>query len=210
MGGSRESGAERRRPGSDGGEGDGERDGGGGADGGGSRILASAHLGEGRWPELSEFEFGLIVCWQAFGRWMVRAMRAAGEPELGVNDVLVLHHVHHRGREKRLADICFTLGFEDTHVVTYALRKLATAGLVSGRKSGKEVFYSTTGAGAEAIERYRRVRESCLLVDEAVQVGDLRLDGNEARPAEILAAMARRLHSASGWYDQAARTASSL
>ena len=176
----------------------------------GVRILASAHLGAGPWPELSEFEYGLIVSWHAFERWMVRCVRAAGHPELGVNDVLVLHHVHHRGREKRQADICFTLGYEDTHVVTYALRKLASAGLVSGRKVGKEVFYSTTREGAAAVERYRQMRERCLLDDEVTQFGDARLDDDDRDAAAALSAMARRLRAASGWYDQAARAVSSL
>jgi predicted MarR family transcription regulator len=30
--------------------------------------------------ELSEFEFGLIVAWNAFSRWAVRCMAAAGCP----------------------------------------------------------------------------------------------------------------------------------
>ena len=174
------------------------------------RILSSDHLGSGRWPELSEFEFGLIVSWHAFERWMVRCMRAAGQPELGVNDILVLHHVHHRGREKRLADICFTLGYEDTHVVTYALRKLATAGLVDGRKIGKEVFYATTDAGAAAIERYREMRDRCLLDDEITQLRDNRDPDDDRTTGAALSAMARRLRAASGWYDQAARAVSSL
>ncbi len=174
------------------------------------RILSSAHLGSGRWPELSEFEFGLIVAWHAFERWMVRCMRAAGQPDLGVNDILVLHHVHHRGREKRIADICFTLGYEDTHVVTYALRKLATAGLVDGRKNGKEVFYATTDEGAATIARYREMRERCLLADEIAQLREPGESVDDGEAGAALSTMARRLRAASGWYDQAARAVSSL
>ncbi|MET0506573.1 MAG: winged helix DNA-binding protein [Burkholderiaceae bacterium] len=179
-------------------------------DDGRSRILSSVPSGSNHWPELSEFEFGLIVSWHAFERWVVRCMRAAGLPDLGLNDVLVLHQVHHRGREKRLADICFTLGYEDTHVVTYALRKLAAAGLVNARKVGKEMRYSTTAQGDGAIDRYRRLRERCLLDGEAARFGDARLDGSDGDTAAVLSMMARRLRAASGWYDQAARAASSL
>lgn len=141
---------------------------------------------------------------------MVRCMRAAGQPDLGVNDILVLHHVHHRGREKRIADICFTLGYEDTHVVTYALRKLATAGLVDGRKNGKEVFYATTDEGAATIARYREMRERCLLADEIAQLREPGESVDDGEAGAALSTMARRLRAASGWYDQAARAVSSL
>ena len=106
------------------------------------RILSSAHLAEGEWGELSEFEFGLIVSYNAFSRWAVRCMAAAGTPDLTITDVLVLHHVHHRGRAKKLADVCFTLSYEDTHVVNYSLKKLLGIGLLSSEKVGKEVFYA--------------------------------------------------------------------
>ena len=94
--------------------------------------------------ELSELEFGLIVAWNAFSRWAVRCMAAAGCPELTITDVLVLHHICHRARNKKLGDICFVLNVEDTHVVGYSLKKLLAAGLAQGEKIGKEVFYSPT------------------------------------------------------------------
>ena len=37
-------------------------------------------------------------------------------------EVSLLHHVSHRERKKKLADICFVLNIEDTHVATYALK----------------------------------------------------------------------------------------
>ncbi len=92
--------------------------------------------------ELSEFEFGLIVAWNAFSRWAVRCMAAAGCPDLTITDVLLLHHISHRARNKKLADICFVLNYEDTHVVAYSLKKLVAAGLAHAGKQGKEVFYS--------------------------------------------------------------------
>ncbi len=164
------------------------------------RILSSAHLAVGPHPALSELEFGLMVAHNAFARWVVRCMRAAGEADLASTDVLVLHHVHHRNRSKRLADVCFTLNYEDSHVVNYSLKKLVGMGLVNSKKVGKEAFYITTKAGADLLERFREVRNRCLL--PAVE-GDL-------ADAESLAAMAARLRMLSGLYDQAARAASSL
>ena len=65
-------------------------------------------------------------------------------PELTITDVLVLHHICHRARNKKVGDICFVLNVEDTHVVAYSLKKLLAAGLAQGEKVGKEVFYSPT------------------------------------------------------------------
>ncbi len=164
------------------------------------RILSSSHLASGSVPEQSEFEFGLIVANNAFSRWVVRCMAAAGEPDLTATDILVLHHVHHRGRSKKLADICFTLNYEDTHVVSYALKKLAAAGLVGGEKIGKEVHWSTSDAGQALIDRYRAVRDQCLLPGLGPDVAD----------RDELVRIARVLRRLSGLYDQAARAAASL
>lgn len=166
-----------------------------------NRIVSSAHLVSEKAAELSEYEYGLIVGWHAFQRWVARCMTAAGYPDLGTLDVLVLHSVNHRDRAKRLADLCFTLNVEDTHTVNYALKKLQKAGLVGSEKRGKEAFYSATETGRAACETYREVREACL-VDAFEALGGL--------DAEEITDTARTLRALSGLYDQAARSATSL
>ena len=163
-----------------------------------SGIVSSSHLVSAKSVELSELEFGLIVAWNAFSRWAVRCMSAAGCPELTITDVLVLHHICHRARNKKLGDICFVLNVEDTHVVGYSLRKLLGAGLAAGEKVGKEVFYSPTAAGEAAVMRYREVREACLI------------DNLQSERNPDIGETARLLRTMSGLYDQAARAASSL
>lgn len=170
-------------------------------------ILSSSHLAGGDWAGLSEIEFGLIVAGHAFDRWIVRCMAAAGVADLAVTDVLVLHHVHHRERPKKLADICFTLNYEDTHVVSYALRKLAGLGLVRSEKVGKEAFWSTTESGRETVLRYRQIRERCLLGTAAESLAP---GADPASRAPALAEVASALRALSGLYDQAARAAASL
>lgn len=162
-------------------------------------FVTSAHLAAS-YPELSEFEFGLIVAWHAFERWMLRCMAAAsgGRKELSsAVDVLVLHHLHHRDTPKRLADVCFVLNIEDTHLVSYALKKLAAAGLVRGEKRGKEVFFSPTPAGRALCARYKEVRDACL-------VPGFTGAGEEAAR---LAGISRFLRGQAGAYDQASRAA---
>ncbi|ALD90749.1 putative transcription regulator, contains HTH domain (MarR family) [Cupriavidus gilardii CR3] len=163
-------------------------------------IVSSAHLVSSRSPELSEFEFGLNTAYNAYSRWVVRCMGAAGVRDLTFLDVLVLHHVNHRGRAKRLADICFVLNVEDTHLVTYSLKKLQGMGLVAGVRVGKEATYSTTAAGTEACARYREIREQCLTSN---------MTPGSAENAEI-GELARLLRVLTGLYEQAARSATSL
>lgn len=102
-------------------------------------IVSSAHLAEGGSPGMSEVEYGLILASHAFSRWMVRCMAAAGLPGLSPPiEVLILHSIRHRDREKKLADICLVLDIEDTHIATYAIRKLESAGLLTTGKAAKE------------------------------------------------------------------------
>jgi predicted MarR family transcription regulator len=163
------------------------------------RIVSSAHLVSAKSPELSEFEFGLIIATHAFNRWLIRCMGAAGVKDMAPVDVLVLHHINHRSSEKRLADVCFVLNIEDTHVVSYSVKKLVGMKLVTSTKRGKEVFLTATEEGAALCERYRDVREACLLP------GFTGLDEENQRFGEI----ASLLRTLSGRYDQAARAASS-
>jgi len=161
-------------------------------------IVSSSHLVSPRSTELSELEFGLIVAWNAFSRWAVRCMAAAGCPDLTITDVLLVHHLCHRARNKKLADICFVLNYEDTHVVAYSLKKLVAGGLALADKQGKEVFYSPTPEAEAFVQKYREVREDCLVNN---------LD-TELNPD--IGELARLLRTMSGLYDQAARAATSL
>ncbi len=160
-------------------------------------VVSSAHLAEGNFPEVSEFEFGLIIAGHAFARWTIRAMDAAGYPGLSSLDVLVLHTVRHRGRPKKLADICLVLNVEDTHTVNYAIKKLVKAGLVAEGRQGKEKTAEATAQGIEACSRYREIRET-LLLDAMQETG--------IEP-EQLGRVSSLLRLMSGQYDQAARAA---
>ena len=158
------------------------------------RIVSSAHLVSDKAAELSEVEYGLIVASNAFGLWAVRGTAAAaadfpGIADLGVIDVMCLHSVNHRERAKKLADICFKLNIEDTHIVNYALKKLVKAGLVTSQKQGKEVFYETSDTGKAVIRRYRDIREACL-VDAFSALGEVDPDS--------LGELARQLAKAVG------------
>ncbi|WJF90495.1 winged helix DNA-binding protein [Paraburkholderia bonniea] len=165
-----------------------------------TRFVSSNHLVSDVSAELSELEYGLIMAGNAFNRWMMRCMLAAGCKDMTAIEVSLLHHVGHRERHKGLADICFVLNIEDTHIASYALKKLVTRGYVKSEKIGKEVLFSTTAAGRTLCLKYREVRENCL-------IGVLRESG---LTNEQIGVAAQMLRHASGLYDTAARAAASL
>jgi len=111
-----------------------------------------------------------------------------------------LHTVNHRGRPKRLADIALVLNVEDTHLVTYAVKKLEAADLVHGEKIGKEKAVSVTATGAAVCARYHDIREALL-------IRGVKAFGTDA---DELSRIATEMRALSGLYDQATRSAASL
>jgi len=165
-----------------------------------SVIVSSSHLVSPQCPELSEFEYGLTMMNNAFLRWMQHCARAAQVTELGSLDILVLHNVAHREREKKLADICFSLNVEDSHNVAYSLRKLVKLEMIISRKQGKESFYHPSQQGWDFCQRYKEIREQCLIS----ALKELNLTKPQIKE------MANALRLLSGFYDQSSRSAASL
>lgn len=163
-------------------------------------VVSSAHLARSAIPAQSEFEFALTMTVHAFHRWMTRCMTAAGEPGLSPLEVLVVHLVNHRDRPKTLADICLVLNIEDTHLVSYAVKKLAERGLVETGRKAKEKTVAITPKGTAVCTRYGELREALFI--DAVKA--LNVDGKDI---SRIAAVMRTL---SGSYDQAARAAAAM
>ena len=163
-------------------------------------IVSSSHLVSELSSELSEFEYGLTIANNSFQRWMLHCSSSSGVEGLTPLDVLVVHHINHRERPKKVSDICFILNQEDTHTIAYSVRKLAGQGMIKGSKQGKETFYRTTDQGQSFCSKYREVREACLV--ESLTA--LSLSNEE------IGEVAKALRTLSGIYDQASRAAASL
>lgn len=113
--------------------------------------------------DLSDFEYALIILTFGFQRWVKHCMEAANVHGLNALDILVLHAVNHRARGRRLTEICMVLNIDDTHLVAYALKKLAAAKFVLVTTKGRERHFETTTAGEAACLAYRMVRENFLV-----------------------------------------------
>ena len=163
-------------------------------------IVSASQLADGAMPELSELEYALTIAHNAFSRWVVHGMGAAGYPGMSTLEVQVLHSTNHRDREKTLGELCLMLNIEDTHLISYAIRKLVTLKLVATGKRGKEKTVAITDEGMKACQRYKEVREA-LLTTSVLSLG-LKKDD--------VSGLANLLRTLSGQYDQAGRGAISL
>ena len=146
---------------------------------------------------LSDLEFAMIVSINGFHSWVSHCAEAAGGRGMGPLDVLVLHAINQRARNKRLADICLVLNVEDTHTVAYALKKLEDYGYATHKQDGRDRIYEASPDGDAFCARYVEIREKAL-VDS--------LKGDEVDFAKLDDAT-RTLNRMTRHYAQASRTA---
>ena len=146
---------------------------------------------------LSELEFSMIVSINGFMSWVSDCAEAAGGRGMGPLDVLVLHAVNQRARNKRLADICLVLNVEDSHTVACALKKLEDYGYATHRQDGRDRIYQSSPDGDAFCQRYLEVREKSLV--ESLKVDEV----DFAKLDET----ARTLNRMARYYAHASRTA---
>lgn len=149
---------------------------------------------------MTEFELALVGLWHTFSRWVERCADASGSQGLSSLDLLVLHFLIYRARSMRAADIAFALSIEDTHLVSYSLKKLVRLGLMDTRRSGKEILYTPTESNETSFNRYVDVRQAYLI--SAIELLQ--------KPGYDLAALTGMLRALSGVYEQAARSAAQV
>ena len=104
----------------------------------------------------------LQVLNNTFEQWVKRCAGKSGLSPFSTIEIHILHRIGRAESPRRIADLCFALKVEDTHIVTYAVRKLAKAGLIEGNKSGKEVYFHTTTEGNDRIAAYAETKRENL------------------------------------------------
>lgn len=146
---------------------------------------------------LSDLEFSMIVSYNGFVRWVSYCAKAAGARGFSPLDVLVLHMVNHRARNKALSDICLVMNIEDSHTVAYSLKKLEEHGYVEHRQMGRDRVYVSSAEGDAFVARYLEVRKKALVETMAADNAEFdRISGL----ADTLGSMAR-------YYSHASRSA---
>lgn len=147
--------------------------------------------------QIWDLEFLLTVTNNAFQRWAVRCMGSAGEEGLAPLEVMLLHAVNRRAPHSTISDLSLLLNLDDTHLISYALKKLEARDLVKTGKRGKEKIISVTPHGASVCQAYIATRERWLM--QLLRLTDA--------DSEELERLARILHQLAGSYDHAARGA---
>ena len=148
--------------------------------------------------QLSELELSLTVLWNCVGRWLSQRSNSAVVSGMSDLDVFLLHLLVYRNKQLRGIDLAFALSIDDTHLVSYSLKKLARLGVISSAKIGKEVFYEATAKGREHYFEFLNDRKKYL--EPAMKHLSRDFD------LENLTAFLRTLSSV---YEQAARSAAS-
>ena len=145
---------------------------------------------------LSEFELAMVILTSNFYRWVSHCGAASGAENLSSTDLLVLHFIVYRKRAMSVGNLAFALSIQETHLVTYSVKKLCKLGLLKGKRNGKEMLFGATKAAESQFERYMKLRDAHLVR----YVKEIRgLDGD-------LNAVRATLGTMSGIYTQAARS----
>lgn len=144
-----------------------------------------------------DLEFLLTVTNNAFQRWAVRCMASSGEAGLAPLEVMVLHAVNRRAQHGTTSDLALLLNLDDSHLISYALKKLEARELVKSQKRSKEKTISVTARGASVCEAYIETREQCLM--QMLRLSDF--DQEDFKHLE------RTLRLLAGSFDHAARAA---
>jgi predicted MarR family transcription regulator len=147
---------------------------------------------------LSEVELALTVLWNSVHRWLSQCSQSSSPSSLSDLDTFLLHLLVYRNKPLRNIDLAFALSIDDMHLVSYSLKKLARLALITGKKTGKEVFYEPTEAGKIHFYDFFKDRKKYLEPVMSAVAADY-----------DLAELAALLRTLSGAYEQAARAAAS-
>lgn len=146
---------------------------------------------------ITRFEQSLQVLKNSFEQWVRRCGARAGLAGFASIEIEVLHIIGRAKEARRIADICFVLNVEDTHIITYAVKKLIKAGFVQSNRSGKDAFFSITQTGGERVLAYAEIKRQ-LLLDASERFSEQEIE---------LEALAEKMQLLASLYEQAARRA---
>lgn len=147
--------------------------------------------------EVSDLEFTLISLYPGLMRWFEMCMTAANVRGLKSLDILVLHATQKRARGFSVNEIATSLNIDDTHLVSYAIKKLLAADLIEQVRQGRHQGYIPTEQGEAACGAYHEVRQKYLL-------SSIQLIRDERKEIQRTVRILRLL---AGLYDQSGRFA---
>lgn len=146
---------------------------------------------------ITRFELVLQVLANSFDQWVKRCGAKSDLAAFSATEIFILHRIGRSETPRRISDLCFALKIEDTHIVTYAVKKLLKAGLVTSSRSGKDTYFHVTPEGEARITSYA-ANKRANLGEALAMFNEQDLD---------LAALEGKLQVLAAVYEQAARRA---
>jgi len=115
--------------------------------------------------KVTEFEWSIIRCYEAFTRWLATANSVVVEGDLKSSEFLILQVIRMLDRPRNGVTIARMINRDDVANVQYSLRKLESYGLIKKTKeSGSKVHaFDVTEKGKKACEEFSIIRRELLI-----------------------------------------------
>lgn len=144
---------------------------------------------------LTRLELGFMRVHEAFSSWVVELHKHVRGPQLGFEDIALLHAIRLRGGAATLGELLIFQHRHDLSSIQYSVKKLQALSLLKKVRGGskREVAYELTAQGSEITERYAELRAEVIV---SLCAGVVGLDDDMAHAAQTLERLI-------GVYDQA-------
>lgn len=152
--------------------------------------------------KVTEFEWSIIRCYEAFSRWLATANSVVVDGDLKISEYLILQVIRMLDRPRNGMTIARMLNRDDVANVQYSLRKLESHGLIHKIKEpGSKVHaFDVTEKGKKACEEFSVIRRE-LLIESVKGLENLN---------EKLGGATHFLSFLTGVYEEVSRTSAAL
>jgi len=152
--------------------------------------------------QITEFEWSIIRCHEAFARWVTAANSVVLEEDITFSESIILQTIRMLDRPKSGVIIARMINRDDVANVQYSLRKLESAGLINKvtERGSKVHAYEVTEKGRSVTDKFARIRSELLV--QSLKTVD-KLDERIVGATQLLALL-------TGIYEEVSRTSAAL
>ena len=152
--------------------------------------------------KVTEFEWSIIRCYEAFTRWLASANAVIVDGDLKVSEYLILQVIGMLDRPRNGMTIARMINRDDVANVQYSLRKLESYGLIRKKKeAGSKIHaFEVTEKGQKACAEFAVIRRELLIESDK---GLENLNEKVSNATQFLSIL-------TGVYEEVSRTSASL
>lgn len=152
--------------------------------------------------QITEFEWSIIRCYEAFTRWLASASAVVVVGELKFSEYLILQVIGMLDRPRNGMTIARMLNRDDVANVQYSLRKLESYSLIEKKKEpGSKIHaFEVTEKGKKACDEFSVIRRE-LLIESVKELENLN---------EKVSNATQFLSILTGVYEEVSRTSAAL